>query len=71
MELITDDVQKAFGLAWKAANDPDTPQRERAWFRAVAYLIWRGAGMPGAPAPPEENILARVLENLPRISPLF
>lgn len=35
------ELQKAFAVATKAAENPNTPARERGYFRAVAFLIWR------------------------------
>lgn len=38
------ELQKAFAVATKAAQNDNTPQRERAYFRAIAFLIWKSCG---------------------------
>jgi hypothetical protein len=35
---------KAFTLAHRCATDFDTPDRERKYFRAIAYEIWMAHG---------------------------
>lgn len=42
-------LQKAFALAHRLSENPDTPNVQRAQFRAVAYLIWKAHGEPGGP----------------------
>jgi hypothetical protein len=40
-------LQQAFALAHKLSEDETIGDRERKYFRAIAYLIWKAAGMGG------------------------
>jgi hypothetical protein len=54
------ELQKAYGLAVKASENPDTPLRERNMFRAVAHLIWESCGgtCPEIPRDPQSLLVA-------------
>lgn len=59
-------IQKAFALAHKLSRNPDIGDKERAYFRAIAHLIWKSCGEQGSMA---EQVAAEpaatVLESLP------
>jgi len=40
-------LQAAFTLAHKCACDPNIHDRERKYFRAIAYEIWKACGESG------------------------
>lgn len=42
-------LQKAFALAHKAAEHYDVHDKERKYFRAIAWLIWLACGEEGTP----------------------
>jgi hypothetical protein len=43
-KMRMDELQKAYGLAVKASENPNTPLRERNQYRAIAHLIWKSCG---------------------------
>jgi len=40
-------IQRAFAMAHRCATDPDIHDRERKYFRAIAYEIWKACGESG------------------------
>lgn len=44
-------LQKAFALAHKSAESDTIHDKERKYFRAIAYLLWLACGEEGNPVP--------------------
>lgn len=63
MTVNADSLQKAFALAHRCGAQPDVPARERNYFRAIAWLIWKACG-----AEVHEGVVERLLRAL-RIQP--
>lgn len=53
------ELQAAFGIAHKSSEDVELPFPVRRRFRAIALLIWKAHGEPGAIPP---NAGAQLLE---------
>lgn len=49
MSVQRERLQKAFAFAHKAAERDDVHDKERKYFRALAYMIWLACGEEGTP----------------------
>lgn len=62
MSVERERIQKAFALAHKAAEDFDTPNKERKYFRAIAHLIWLACGEIAKPTPEKLRYFMDLIE---------
>jgi len=45
MDVNREDLERAFAMAHKAAESPLFPIEARHIFRAIAYTLWKAAGV--------------------------
>lgn len=61
------ELQKAFAIAHKSASNMNLDRESRKRFRAIAKVIWRAAGGPGAYAnrldPDVEVVLSAIAKH--------
>jgi len=56
-------VRRAFTMAHRCATSPDIGDRERKYFRAIAYEIWKACGESGS-MPERLSTESRVIGDL-------